>query len=124
MSERIEFLDLSVPERQIAARIVAKVGERLPWERVEAVFQALGRAEWLIGTHGTLLYGSFPRQSPTLLRNERLMAAHVVFFLQVWLDDEAAAQRVIEYLAQRGAALDALFIHEAAAMSLQQRRGA
>lgn len=117
MSERIDLLDLSLKERQAAARVVAAVADKMPWERVEAVFRSLGRAEWLLVPRPETLQGVLPMQSPTLLRNERVMATAILLALHMWLDDEVSSERVITYLAQRGAALDALFIHEAAAMS-------
>lgn len=117
MSDRIDLLDLTVPERQAAARIVDAVADKMPWERVEAVFRSLGRAEWLILPNVHPLQGVLPMQSPTLLRNERAVATAIVLALHVALDTPESAERVIEYLAQRGAALDALFIHEAAPSS-------
>jgi hypothetical protein len=125
MSERIELLDLNRKERQTAARVVAAVADlRLNWERVEEIFASLGRADWLIvpKSESGLLHGVFA-QRPTLLRNERVIATAIVLALNVALEDEASAERVITYLAQRGAALDALFIHEAAAMGEERNNG-
>jgi hypothetical protein len=120
MPERIEYLDLTVLERQTASRLVAHMGLHLPWERVEAIFRSLQRADWLMVPQHRL-QAELPMHTPSLLRNERRWAAAIVLALNVWLGEEESAERVITYLAQRGAALDALLIHEAAVTSQEQR---
>jgi hypothetical protein len=119
--QRIDFLDLSVAERQATANIVGQVANHLPWERVEAVFRSLGRAEWLIVPHGEELQRALPMTSPTLLRNERAMATAIVMALELYLG-EKGCETVLQFLAQRGAALDALLVHGAAVMGISERQ--
>lgn len=104
MSDRCSVLDLSTRERRIAARLVAEISAQMPWERVEAVFRALARAEWLMLPRAP--QRALPL-APTLLRNERIWATAIVLALHVELGEERA-EAVIEALAQRGAALDVL----------------
>ena len=121
MPERIDILDLTVTERQAAARIVAAVAAHLPWERVEAVFRSIRRAEWLMVPHGEDLQRALPMTFPTLLRNERAIATSIVLALHMYCVDEESAERVIAFLAQRGAALDAILIHAAAVQCISER---
>ena len=122
MSERIDLLDLSADERRAAAKVVAAASKHTTWDRVEAVFRSLARAEWLYMPVARPLALALPYGHGSLLRHERALATSIVLTLHMYFDgDEEKTERVIEFLAQRGAALDALFIHEAAVTSMAAR---
>jgi hypothetical protein len=68
------------------------------------------------------LQSELPMTIPTLLRNERAMAIAIVLALHMHLGDEESAEQVIQFLAQRGAAIDALFGNAAAVIQPDQQQ--
>jgi hypothetical protein len=108
MCRSIDLLDLTPDERAAASQIVSMISRAMPWERVEAVFASIARAEWLIVPHSETLQRALPMQSATLMRNERVWATSIVLSLNLHFGNEETAEKVITFLAQRGAALDAV----------------
>jgi hypothetical protein len=110
----VDFLDLAEKERDAAIAAVKALTERFRVRGARLIFQALARGEALAGLKS--LPGLDPAdaqlalnlRSSSLLRTERAAAVGAALAIRLDLDDEAAAERVIRYLAQTTAVMETL----------------
>lgn len=101
----MRFCELDIEEQAVAARVVAKLGERFKWPRVVEIFRTLARQDALVYTSGKSLLSS------CLLRDEREAACGVVLALILELPEDEQVKRVVECLTAGQSLLDATALH-------------
>jgi hypothetical protein len=105
----VDLYALTPMEREAAVHIVMTLAARLTLKRSQAVLRALGSGESLLREVSiSEIQGALRMHSSSLLRNERQLAVAAELALRIALSDDASAERVITYLAQRNAVMELL----------------